>query len=213
MLNKKRIVAATIVGLSSLVMLSNASAVESANGLYLGAQGGWGNIHQEALDGDNDSNADTGIAGRLFAGFKFNQNLALESGFTKFSNMNTSATTTTGLVTDSTSGQIKSYAVDLVVKGILPLQNGFDLYGKLGAAYLNEDANVSETISIPGMSATNSANKTSDAIYPTYGAGVSYTFNPNLTGDVSWMHIQKIGDNDYLGNTDFVGVGLTYNFG
>jgi OOP family OmpA-OmpF porin len=213
MQNKKRIVAATVVGLSSLVMLSNASAIESVNGLYLGAQGGWGNIHQQALDGDSATNADTGIAGRLFAGFKFNQNFALESGYTKFSNMNTSATSTTGLVTDSATATIKSYALDLVVKGILPLQNGLDLYGKIGGAYLNEVGNASETLSGPGFSITGTGQKTADAIYPTYGAGVSYTFNPNLTGDVSWMHIQKIGDNDFLGNTDFVGVGLTYNFG
>jgi hypothetical protein len=208
MLSKNRWVAIASVGVLSLSILSNAHALETANGIYLGGQTGWGMLHQDGFGSGSDTNS-SGIAGRMFLGAKFLPNLALEAGYTKFSNMNSYLNSN---VTGTTlSLNIQAYSVDVVVKGIIPLANGFDVYGKLGAAYLNEvDSGSIELGQIPA--ALNVTGTAQVRILPTMGLGLSYTFTRYLLADISWMHIQNTSDNNNLNNTDFFGIGLTYTF-
>ena len=85
MLNKTSLLAT--VSFLSVFVLSNASAMEEANGIYLGGQAGWGMLHQTGFGSGSNTNSQ-GIAGRLFLGAKFIDYLAVEAGYTKFSNMN-----------------------------------------------------------------------------------------------------------------------------
>ena len=87
----------------------------------------------------------------------------------------------------------------------MPLQYGFSVKGKLGAAYLNESGAVS-------LNGPTLVKHTEGKIYPTFGAGVGYEINKSLTTDVSWVRIQKVGNNAYLKSTDLVGLGLSYHF-
>ncbi len=95
----------------------------------------------------------------------------------------------------------------------MPLQNGFALYGKLGAAWL--DAKASESVSgnsIFAGSASTSGSGTEHKILPTFGVGLSYDSTPNVPVDISWNRIQKVGNTD-LESTDLFSVGVAYNFG
>ena len=199
MLNKKNILCSVLASLASAFLMANASAAVDS-GAYVGGQAGWGTIHQDGFSTSHNNSSDSGLAGRLFAGYQVNQNFAAEMGYTKFKNESTKATF--GLIT--ATGSIKTYAVDLVAKGIMPLQNGVSLYGKLGAAYLNETAHASV--------GSFSASTTQSKILPTFGAGVSYDLTQNVATDLSWTRIQKVGSTD-LNSTDLVALGLAYHFG
>ncbi len=225
MLVKKLLpVSMALATLAAIGMSTQAAA--GAPGFYVGAQAGWGDVHQSGISANDLSNdlglpintfsgssKDTGIAGRGFVGYQFNPYFAVESGYTLFSNMTTRANGSFGPFSISESGKVSTQAIDLLGKGILPLSNGFSLYGKAGAAYLISKATANVTTSGFGLSSSGSASQTNSKLYPAFGAGVSYDITPNVVTDISYNRIQKVGSSDAVGSTDFIGLGLAYNFG
>ncbi len=238
MLSKKIMLGVAALGISTVVA---ANAYAAAPGFYLGGQLGWGKVHQQGITHqdmnelmtqglsnhytessfDHDSK-DTGLAGRLFAGYQFNENWATELGWTKFKNMTTKANTSgKDLVRDGNafaahaSGTVKTDAIDLVAKGIYPIQDNINVYGKLGAAYLMSRADASASLSEPlsDISIAGKGSSHEHKFYPTFGVGVSYDFTPNVAADLSWNRIQKVGSSSTMASTDLVGVGLTYFIG
>lgn len=211
-----------IAGLTALAVPTYAST----KGTYFGGQLGWGDLDQGGFaKSDVASNLninskfsssfkDSGLAGRLYGGYLFNPYFGLEGGYTRFRDgiANTSTISPTlGIEAEKT---IKTYAVDIMGKGVIPLKHGFNIYGKLGAAHLREKTTTRGTITrggLPAMS-TSALETTSSRIYPTFGAGVGYNINKNLVADVSWTRIQA-GENRKPPSTNFVGFGLTLSFG
>jgi len=207
MLNKKTIVGLAVLGVSSLVAVNSFAA---SQGAYVGGQLGWGDVHQKVsssvLTGTTvHTNKDTGLAGRVFGGYKLNDNFAGELGVSKFSDAKIKASAN-GY---TTQGTLKTTAVDLVAKGIYPIANNVSVYGKAGVAYVAERGDAKLTRSGRVISAYSvDANK----LLPTFGTGVSYDFNPNLAADLSYNRIQKTG-NTHINSTDLVSVGLIYSIG
>jgi opacity protein-like surface antigen len=237
MFSKKIMLGVVVLGISSAVAVNSYAALP---GFYLGGQLGWGKVHQANISrGDmnsilssglgtnnytvnsfSSSGSDDGIAGRLYGGYQFNTNWAAELGWSKFKNMTTNAYSkatdnrTGSPVIASASGTVKTDAFDLVAKGIYPIQNNINVYGKFGLAYLTERANGSASVyERDVLSASGSGHQNEHKVYPTFGAGVSYDIAPNVAADVSWNRIQKVGGSKTLGSTDLVGVGLTYFIG
>lgn len=195
MLKKVLVVAA----LASLAGVANAAD----NGVYLNGQLGYGNSHYSTSDISSDfvnsSGVDkTGMAGRLAIGYQFTQNFAAELGYSKFSNVKFKDISALGY--NLGKGTIKQYAIDLVAKGIMPISNGFGVFGTLGGAYLNGSGH-------DALSGSNSN------FWPTFGLGVSYDITNSLPVTASWQRIQKIGSNSDLKSTDFFALGLEYHFG
>lgn len=236
MLNKKIMLGVAALSFAGLV---SANAFAAAPGFYLGGQLGYGSVHQSdisrsdmnnligsavgnnnfTVNSFNNSGKDTGLAGRLFAGYQFDTNWAGEMGWSKFSTMNTKASATGidnnngNAINASAKGSIKTDAVDLVAKGIYPLQNNVSIYGKAGAAYVMSRAHASASVSEPIGTVSGSGSKTEHKIYPTFGVGASYDFTSNVAADLSYNRIQKVGSSSNIGSTDLVSVGLTYYIG
>jgi OmpA-OmpF porin, OOP family len=210
MLTKQRIFAATILGVISLSAATNSSA--GLDGPYIGGEVGYGDIHQSHVGYLNTtSSSSTGIAGRGFGGYQFSQMYAMEVGYTKFSNADVKGTS--NVLSGISKVNYDTYAIDFVARVSIPVGVGFDVFGKLGAAYLKEISTLNGTSTAPGSVGVNvHISDMENKVFPTFGVGASYDFSPNILGDVSWMHIQRLGDNP-VRNTDFVGLGLTYNFG
>lgn len=213
---KKCILPMVCVSAAAFALNANAECA----GPYVGGQLGWGTIHQSGFDSItavpgglgtvSNSSTDSGLAGRVFGGYQFTQNFAAEMGYTKFKNMTAKMVATDALNNSATfKSTVKTDAIDLVGKFILPLQNGFQIYAKAGAAYLHEQASNE----IPTTVVTTKAPKSQHKVLPTFGVGAGYELAKNLVADVSWNRIQKVGNSSNLNSTDFVGVGLTYNFG
>lgn len=200
MFNKKIIAVAVF----SFSMLTVASSHAASNAPYVGAQIGYGNVHQNNNLIDSDSK-DTGVAGRLFAGYQFNDYFAAEMGWSKFSNATAKFSNSVLNVNET----IKTDAIDLVAKGIYPVTSEVKVYGKLGAAYLMTRANVKG--SYYGYAFNES--ETQRKVLPTAGVGVSYDINSNLAADISYNRIQKVGNSDLVNSTDLVSAGLIYSIG
>lgn len=190
----KKIIASLAFTTASALCFS-AAANAALPGFYVGGQVGYADTHYSTGDISNVTSAsitNTGVAGRVFGGYEFTPNWAGELGYTQFSNTKFNNVNGTGV-----NSHISQYAVDLAGKGILPLDNGFALYGKLGGAYVKANGNN-------GIGTTTKIN-------PEVGAGASYDLTPNVPVDISWTHIQKVGGN--IPNTDFFAAGIGYNFG
>lgn len=201
MLNKKVLLGVATVGVSALVAINANAAIPGA---YVNGILGWGDVHQDGASGpgiNSSSTKDTGIAGRIAAGYQFDDTWAAELGYSKFSN----ATDKGNVLGLPYSATLKTSAVDLVGKASLPLQNGFSVYGKAGIAYLMESVNGS-------VANVNLGHDSEHKVFPTFTVGTAYDFTPNVVGDISWNRIQKVGSSD-LNSTDLVGVGISYYFG
>ena len=88
-------------------------------GLYIGGGLGMMHYHDESSDPIFGDDSDSGNASNItgFAGYQFNSYFALEAG--------------AQVLTSEGTSILNGYAA---AKGILPLNNQFDLYGKLGVS-------------------------------------------------------------------------------
>ncbi|MGC1853991.1 MAG: outer membrane beta-barrel protein [Candidatus Aquirickettsiella sp.] len=189
--------------LTTSVAAINANAALPA-GLYVNGQIGYADTGVKSQVRNNGSNfANNGLAGRIAIGYKIIPNFAFELGYLQLS----SAKFNIG----SSSFSNKQNAIDVTAKGMLPITNNVNLYGKLGVAYLTTQLEAKSprgtTIdlnSVQGIAKHQWA--------PEVAIGMGYDITPNVTVDTSLTHIQPLGSNR-AGNIDFLAVGIGYNFG
>lgn len=186
-----------LTGLISLSAFSIAAAYADPydQSVYFGGQAGYARANFGDLDSDiknlvqsdpfGGSSRQGGFAGRLYAGFNFNQFFAVEGGYSFLPN---NKYTFNGL------GDVRltTNAWDVVGKASLPLAvltpalDGFSVYVKGGAAYVTSKFDIDDSVQ------TFTSAK-AHGWAPTYGAGVAYNFNRNLAMDVSWTQIYGHG--------------------
>jgi OmpA-OmpF porin, OOP family len=198
----KKIVALSIVGLTSIS--ASTSFATPAQTPYAGLQLGWGNVHQSIGHVPapiHFSQKDTGLAGRLNVGYQIDDTWGVEMGWTRFSDA-TFRGSYAGI--GLASANIKTNTIDLVVKGSVPVANQVKAFGKLGAAYVMSRASAN----VVGYHYSDKQNK----LLPTATAGVSYEFSDQVSADLSYTRVQKVGNTKLVNSTDFVGIGLTYSF-
>lgn len=212
----KKIMAVSVLGVSALgVMAANATT----NGVYVTGQAGYAVTHMKnTLSFDpvfpgGKTMPNGGVAGRLAIGYQFNPNLAVELGYLQLPKLKATTPHTpnyyAGLIT------LKQNAIDVAAKGILPINDKFNLFGKIGVAYLTSDVDY-----LNEDTGNNNNNWGGDNFgiakhqwAPEAGIGVSFNVTPNAFVDTSWTHIQPIGGKNKPGNIDFVAVGIGYSFG
>jgi OmpA-OmpF porin, OOP family len=210
----KKVLTTAVLGVSALsVMAANAAAP----GAYVTGQLGYANTHMgnkteidtaafQPTDANVTNLSNNGLAGRLAIGYQFNPNFALEMGYLQLGSKKVKGTGAVALAGVDTL-KLSQNAIDLAAKGILPIASNFNVYGKLGVAYLT----TTVTAKSPDFSITD--NKDGKHKWaPEAALGVSYDITPNVSIDTSWTHIHPVGSNR-PGNVDFAAVGLTYNFG
>lgn len=234
-----RVSSKAIIFLFSLGWLLNSFA--TTKGPYLGAQVGWGYVHQGtfisyhlnrliqknykyiSLSPMDILQRDTGLAERVFAGYQVNNYFALEMGYYHFApiqvntrlNGNITVLERFGIdipIKISSKTSVSTYAVDLVAKGILPVTQCFSVYGKLGLAYLNSNGSAKVSASFPLGEVKLSTTPSVNLVYPAFGVGMNYDLSKNASVDFSWNHIQKIHPCPYP-NIDFISAGVIYHFG
>ncbi|MDP8566791.1 porin family protein [Methylophilus aquaticus] len=181
--------------ISSLIitgaLLASTSFPASAEGFYGGLNLGLGMPDLRTPSGvDKDKQA---VVGAL-AGYKFNDYFGIEGQYTGI-----------GKVTDNVSGSVKADALSLTAVGFVPLNDGFNLYGKLGVA--STKSKVSGDLPVY-----------SDATHTgaTYGLGAEYHFDKNIAMRVGWDRYKAAVDVTGGGSKTFdsnvTSVGFTYSF-
>lgn len=127
-----------------------APAFAEESGIYAGIT--LGSASNKTVGANTLTTNSAGVYGGLL-GYQFNKNLAVEGQFTGSSKFSTA----------TWSG--KADALSITAVGILPLNDSFSLYGKLGMAR--------SSTKVSGTAAYTNGNRTA----ATYGAGVQYDIN------------------------------------
>lgn len=194
----------TSVLTASVCAVMNANAALPA-GLYVSGQAGYADTHMKSRLSSKIGSAlaNDGLAGRIALGYKITPNFGLEVGYLQLSEGKSNYANDAALYN-------KQHAIDVVAKGILPITNNVNIYGKLGVAYLTTQLEAkASNVSIDLNSAQGIAKHKWS---PEVAVGMGYDITPNVTVDTSLTHIQPMGSNR-PGNIDFLAVGIGYNFG
>jgi OmpA-OmpF porin, OOP family len=174
----------------------------SIPGFYILGQLGTADTHQEASNAAAQSiNSKMAFTGRIAGGYQFNQNVAFEIGYTRFSDVDFSGIG--GVPGQNVS--LSEKAIDFMAKPMLPISSNVNLYAKLGLAYLKAN----------GSAFVNGRNYLgySDSWNPSFGIGLSYDITPFVPIDLAWTRIQSVGSGNSIPSTDFYSLGLAYYFG
>jgi len=182
-----------IILLGSFILLTGISSSVFAGdeGFYAGANIGGGRLGVNSLNGDSKKSS---VVGGIVLGYKFNKYIGVEGEYTGI-----------GKVTDNVTGSIKGDAGSIAVIGFLPLNDDFNLYGKLGAA-------VSKTTVSSSLAPMSDATRTA----VTYGIGGEYNLNKNIGIRLGWDHynaaVNDFTSNKINANGNVISVGAVYNF-
>jgi len=152
-----------------------------------------------------DKSSDT--AYKLFGGYKFNKNFALEGGYFDLGKFGFTAIT---VPTGTSSGTIKLKGFNLDAVGILPVAEKFSVFGRVGLNYATTQDNFSSTGAAPVRPIPNPSNHETN---PKVGLGVQYDFTDSLG---MRAEAERYRINDAIGNRsdiNLVSVGLVYRFG
>jgi len=212
----KRKLSCLAIAVLGAVSSSWASA-QDILGPYIG-----GNVGQTKADFDNDSinrtltgqglrinsitedNRDTGY--KVFGGYQFNRNIALEGGYFDLGRFNYGFNTTP-IGSFSGSTRIRGLNLDLV--GTLPLSDQFSLFGRVGAAYAQTKANFAST----GAVASNRSDPRRKDTNLKVGVGMQYAITEALSLRAELERYRISDPVRNRGHVDMASLGLVYRFG
>lgn len=182
-----------LIGAAVFAIGAAASGIGAAadNSFYLG--GSWGQS-RASFDSGNASGIGTNfnnsdVAYKLYGGYQFHKNFSVEGTWINLGSYNSNA---------GSQAEIAGWGISLV--GYLPLANNFSLLGRIGE-------NRMRLKRLPLGTADNSWS-------PTFGAGLKFDFNRNLSGRAEFERITKMGSNTTTASTDanVYTLGLNYAF-
>jgi len=176
-----------------LLVAFNTAANATINpSVYLGWDVGYVDTNFSGGDLDGITTADvddTGLGGRLFLGYLYNENFAIEGGYTYFPD--TDFNNIDGGIED---GRIKMSQWDISIKGIWPIKYDIGIYGVLGFVFIDPKT----TGALPSLEGEYNLR---------YGAGISYDILPNLVIDFSYVRTGSSGD---IQDTELLSIGIAY---
>lgn len=148
---------------------------------------------------------DREVGGKLYGGYRFNRNFALEGGYFDLGRFDYTYNTTPA---GSLTGKLRVRGLNLDLVGIVPVTDRFSAFGRVGAAYTQSRSNFSTTGAVPAAVGRNEK-KTNLKL----GLGLDYAFSDRLSvrGELERYRV-----NDAVrsrGHIDMASVGLVYSFG
>jgi OOP family OmpA-OmpF porin len=210
---------ALLCAVVTVLAAPNATAAQSDEGWYVGGSIGQG----RASNGSGDvvtSLAVVGItgtgttstnktAGKIFLGYQFNENIALEGGYFNLGTYSANGTTTAPAAsTFSVSSKLQGANIDAV--GILPFGQGVSGIGRVGVAYISSSTDVAFSNPAVGSRYGSPSNNKSVA---EVGLGLQYQFTPTISGRLEWQRLLDVVNlNSVTTNIDFYSIGITMRF-
>jgi OOP family OmpA-OmpF porin len=139
-------------------------------------------------------------------GYQFDRNFAVEGGYVNLGQVNYNAAYSQGAATGN-------YQVDgwnIAGLGILPLDDSFSLFGKLGAI----DARTTAELSGSGLGGVGNGQYESTRWRPDYGFGGMYNLTKNTALRLEYERFDGVGDPNTTGQTniDLVSLGVSHQF-
>lgn len=152
----------------------------------------------------NDDDRDTGY--KIFAGYKFNKNFALEGGYFDLGQFGFTATT---VPAGTLTGDIELKGLNLDAVGILPINKKFSALGRIGVQHADAKDSFAGTGAVivtnpnPGKRATN---------YKA-GLGVQYDLTDTIGLRGEWERYRINDAVGSRGDIDMLSIGLVVAFG
>ena len=189
------------VGLAAAAFALPAAAQMNSSAFYAGLSIGQSKF-SDACEGSVPAGFsvtcdDKDTAWRIFGGYQFHPNFAVEIGYSDLGRAQ--ATVSSGGL--SGTAKVEATAFDAVVVGSWPINQAFSLYGKFGLYHGEAKLTASGT----GVGSSSDKDTGSDL---TYGLGARYDFNRNIGVRAEWQRY-----NDFSGSDiDVLSVGVLYRF-
>ena len=238
----KKIVCTCLITLPCIILGHESYA--ASPGAFVGLGLGYGEIrtpNQSAfntaspLPGDstvvNQNKHDLGGFGALFyAGYNFSKNFGLEASYNHYADSDY-ATTQSSInslggsdATAQAKLEFKIHTYDIVAKGYLPFENGFELFARAGASYVIQKVNYSNDsggsfvvpVNNDELATPSFGNTTTKRIRPTVGLGAGFNFTKNWELSFAWNHVFGSGnlksDSSAIADLDMITLDITYSF-
>lgn len=189
------------------------TTVQAADtGFYIGGSFGQSKVSDFSSSDLNSILASEGITAtsttddkdtgwKAFAGYRIMKYLAVEGAYANLGEVSANIISTAP-VAGTANVQVESEAWTISALGILPLNDKFSLFGRLGLNVWNIDASASGTGS-GGATYSDS----DDGTGVVYGLGAAFHLTPNLNLRAEWERYDFDGD-----DLDFMSVGLGWSF-
>ncbi|MHA7840302.1 MAG: outer membrane beta-barrel protein [Gammaproteobacteria bacterium] len=181
-------------------------ASPSYEGYYMGLQAGWAEADYTASNQSLDpaSTNRTGSTGRAFVGYQLSRHVGLETGYTKYTDVEFKNI----LSVRAADLEFSQQSVDLLLKLSSPLIGPLSVWAKGGAAYFQSKTNSNKTAkAIPVKESAFNFKGT----VPAYGFGLNLDVTHQFSVDLSWNRIQRLANSD-VRTTDMVMAGMTLRF-
>lgn len=149
-------------------------------------------------------NTDTGY--KLYGGYRFHRNFAVEGGYFNLGKFDFTATT---VPAGTLTGNMKVQGLNLDLVGILPVTDRFSAFGRFGLTSARTKSSFSGT----GAAAAFNTNPSRRDTNYKYGAGLQYDFNYNLGMRFEFERYRINDGVGSKGNIDLLSIGLVYRFG
>jgi OOP family OmpA-OmpF porin len=143
------------------------------------------------------SEDDREIGGKLYGGYQFHPNFAVEAGFFHLGSFDYSYSGLAGTV----NGTSRYRGLNLDLVGTLPVTDRFSAFARVGAAYTR------------ARTTFGGVGRTESDWGPKVGLGVEYAFTPQLSVRGEWERYRVDEPVRGRGNIDVASIGLVYRFG
>lgn len=206
-----------LLGLFLLAAATSQFATAEDSGWYVGGNVGpsYATIDEDEITSSllasgftttafDEDERDTGY--KLFAGYQFNRNFAIEGGYFDLGEFGFTSTT---LPSGTLDGRIEIDGWNLDLVGLIPLTEKLSAFGRLGAQY----ADVQDRFR--GTGTVNVSNPNPDESETNYKAGLGLQYAISRSFGVR-LEVERYRINDAVGNDgdiDLLSLGLVYRFG
>jgi OOP family OmpA-OmpF porin len=163
----------------------------------------------------SSSTTDSDIGYQATFGYRFNRYFAAELGLAQFGTLSSTAKADMdfgdGFVPASVSLEFRAGGPIMSAIGILPINDKFELYGRLGYLFASSERELSSRVD--GQSGSFGSAK-GDSQNPVYGIGFAWHINQVYSIRGEFQKIDQLGQEDRTGAEDvtIIGVGLSVRF-
>ena len=194
-------------------------ALAAEPGGYFGFGAGFSKVELEEDDindslaalgfGANTTADDSDTGFKIYGGYRFTSNLAVEVGYTDFGEATFESTITSGGA-GTVSGSFGAYSFNVSALGIAPINEKFEVFGRAGLSLWNLDADFAGS----GPGGTALASESENGVSPLLGLGAAFNFNERLAIRAEIERHFAIGDEDTTGESDvdLYSVGVVFRF-
>jgi OOP family OmpA-OmpF porin len=188
-----------VIGLASALLFTGPTFAQNG-AFYVGGSIGQTDV-KDGCTGISDipglSCDDEDTSWKIFGGYQFNRNFALEVGYVDLGEV-----TANGL---GVNASIEATGFELVGVGMLPLGNNFSLYGKIGLYRADTKAEATA-----GAFSLREEESNTDL---TFGIGAQFDLSKQFAIRAEWQRYQDVGGGD-IGESDIdvISIGALFRF-